>query len=324
MASQRKVKVKHVTLREDMVDFEDRLEHALLCEEAAFAGSVDVPEDPNVLEFMVQHGFVRLQYIDEGDGPMANGVRQMINLGTALKEYPKFLMGKHYLSVDLSGAPLTKILMEEEDAFTAVREFTGASDDDIMYLHGIGIVDQGFGYGRELHEKSLKAPRWLREKALVRFVAATKPNGVGRTPVINKPSLSLNQGAPGTFYIIDIVEPPVYDDTTAYYVCVRPPPGCVRGFNSSSPEKKIRLHKPYVGVTIHGKNPDGSKAAECKRVATFDRLKELFKAGYVGVGFDFENDTMYLREIAGWRQAASAPQALAGQVERFINGSRNL
>jgi hypothetical protein len=297
-------RVKHVGVHPRKKNYAELLDDVVFVEEACFGGDSPIPADPReVLDFLAQYGIVHLQYLDERDGspPMTNGVRKMIQLDVALGEFPRFESAKASQGVRVNQSPLARILSDHERTFEAVRAFTGLKDDGIVYLHGIGIVDQGFGYGRKLHEASLQAPNYLKQKALVRFVpAATQGSLFGmirpivEQTLVHDPSLCLSNGNTNKFYLVDVLEPPVYDDTTSFYVFVRPQPGHLDGFGTGS--ETLRLdHSPVNEL--------------------FDRMKYLFQRGMFGLGYDPTTKTIEFRKLKGYGDIPQKKTEKPGEQE---------
>jgi len=212
-------------------------------EREGFGTGIDPQELPEVLEYIAEHGYVWLQFVEEKGKEKTTGVIELLPLQKALEFKPEEIKTE----LDINKSPLTMITKNQEKNFEAPRKF--AHDDEIIYHHGIAVSRRGKGYGTLLLDYALRETPNAMDRFISCFIGAAQRNEDRNIlePAANESSYTVHMKA--GFVLIGVVEPPVYDDTITYYSLMK--------FLDSKPlkygdtQKRLKFDNPDVNKTVN-------------------------------------------------------------------------
>lgn len=236
------------------------IRHASLQERKGFGTGIDLQELPEVLTYISKNGWVWLQYVREGGHQKPTGVIELLPLEAALSYNPNSIKTKW----DIEASPLTVIAGNQEAAFRYARRF--ASDENIVYHHGISMSRQGQGYGTLLLDHALRNTPNIEDKLIVAFIDTAKLDEESGELRSAPNELSYTVHLKNGFVLAGVVDPQVYDDSISYYSIVKNRQSSPFQFVPNS-TIKIRFDDANVNATI-------------------STVKQLTSEGYVGVSYD--------------------------------------
>ncbi|MFH1780603.1 MAG: hypothetical protein ABH841_01155 [Candidatus Nealsonbacteria bacterium] len=233
-----------------------QIEVASYCEREGFGTGLDPQELPPILQFLAKNGHVSLQYAAEDGQRVPTGVMELIPLTKALKYRPGNINHGEY---DLSIFPFHIIMENQQRVFMDARRF--AQDKDIIYHHRIAMSRKGGGYGTLLMRHVLETS-YVKNRVMICFIDAAeideKSGELSLAPNEDSFTVHLRAG----FVLAGVIDPPVYDQSLAYYCFIR--------------SENIKFVKGQE-ILFNLANRSPAKVLQ--------GVKQLVGCGYVGTGY---------------------------------------